>query len=118
MNKYYLTNHSYYNNIYVKAIFFTKIILYFEVTMKKLFIFLIITLSVFCETIDPDYKWYDPKEVIEKYDQLLPGDILILSKGSKFRESWGHSAVLNDEKNSRISCLFHRLSRSTYTFLG
>lgn len=28
----------------------------------------------------------------------MPGDILILSKGSRFREMWGHSVILNNEK--------------------
>ena len=66
--------------------------------MKKIIMLLIILFLVSCESIDPNYQWYTPREVISKMDQLMPGDILILSKGSRFREMWGHSVILNDEK--------------------
>ena len=66
--------------------------------MKKIIMLLMVLLLVSCESIYPNYQWYTPREVISKIDQLRPGDILILSKGSRFREMWGHSVILNDEK--------------------
>lgn len=66
--------------------------------MKKIIMLLLILLLTSCESIDPRYQWYTPKEVISKMDQLRPGDILILSKGSRFREMWGHSVILNNDK--------------------
>ncbi len=66
--------------------------------MKKIIMLFMILFLVSCESIDPNYQWYTPREVISKMDQLMPGDILILSKGSRFREMWGHSVILNDEK--------------------
>lgn len=66
--------------------------------MKKILLLLIVILFTSCNSIDPKYQWYTPKEVISKYEQLQPGDILILSKGTRFREIWGHSVILNDEK--------------------
>ncbi|MBP9478961.1 MAG: hypothetical protein KBF12_10100 [Sebaldella sp.] len=65
--------------------------------MKKILLLLITILFISCESIDSKYVWYSPQEVIEKSDQLLPGDILILSKGSKFKEMWGHSVIINAE---------------------
>ena len=60
---------------------------------------LIFSLFISCQSIDPKYNWYTPKEVIENQDKLEPGDILILSKKSNLHSMWGHSSVLNKEKN-------------------
>ncbi len=65
--------------------------------MKKILLILIAVLFISCESIDSKYVWYTPQEVIAKADQLLPGDILILSKGSRFKEMWGHSVIVNTE---------------------
>lgn len=51
-----------------------------------------------CQTINPNYTWYTPREVLENQDKLEPGDILILSKRNTLRSMWGHSAVLNEDK--------------------
>lgn len=66
---------------------------------KNIILFAILSfLLISCETINPKYTWYSAKEVVEKSDQLQPGDILILSKKSTLRSMWGHSAVLNEHK--------------------
>lgn len=67
--------------------------------LKNLVLFAILLFALIsCETINPKYKWYQAKEVVEKSSQLQPGDILILSKRSTLRSMWGHSAVLNEHK--------------------
>ncbi len=67
--------------------------------IKKFFLFFILfSLFISCQTIDPKYTWYSSKEIIENQDKLEPGDILILSKRNTLRSMWGHSAVLNEHK--------------------
>ncbi|MBP6281831.1 MAG: hypothetical protein KA384_07280 [Leptotrichiaceae bacterium] len=61
--------------------------------------FLLFSLFISCQSIDPKYNWYTSKEVIENQDKLEPGDILILSKKRNLHSMWGHSSVLNKEKN-------------------
>ena len=67
--------------------------------LRKVFLTVMLALLlVACKSIDPNYKWYSAKEVIDKSEKLQPGDILVLSKKSSLRSMWGHVAVLNEEK--------------------
>lgn len=72
---------------------------YVQKNFKKIFLMILLSLLFMsCQSINPKYTWYSPKEIIEKADQLQPGDILILSKKASLRSMWGHSAVLNRDK--------------------
>ena len=73
--------------------------LIFKNIKKICLIFLLFSLFISCQSIDPKYNWYTSKEVIENQDKLEPGDILILSKKRNLHSMWGHSSVLNKEKN-------------------
>ena len=73
--------------------------IYLKGNIKRLMLFLILTLSLICKTKPEDkYIWYSPREVISNADKLQPGDILILSKRPTLRSMWGHAAVLNEHK--------------------
>ena len=55
--------------------------IYLKRNIKRLMLFLILTLSLICKTKPEDkYFWYTTHEVISNADKLQPGDILILSK--------------------------------------
>ena len=73
--------------------------IYLKGNIKRLMLFLILTLSLICKTKPEDkYFWYTTHEVISNADKLQPGDILILSKKPTLRSMWGHAAVLNEHK--------------------
>ncbi len=70
-----------------------------ELKMKRLILITImILMAISCQSIDPKFNWYSPKELITQADKLKPGDILILSKRPTLRSMWGHAAILNDKK--------------------
>ncbi len=70
-----------------------------QINVKRILLLIsLVFLFMSCQSINPKYKWYSPKEMIEKAEQLQPGDILILSKKATIRSMWGHSAVLNRHK--------------------
>ena len=71
---------------------------YLKANIERFLIFLVMTLVISCQTINPKYHWYTPREVISNIDKLQPGDILILSKRMTLRSMWGHAAVLNEHK--------------------
>ena len=73
--------------------------IYLKGNIKRLMLFLILTLSLICKTKPEDkYFWYTTHEVISNADKLQPGDILILSKKPTLRSMWGHAAIINENR--------------------
>ena len=66
------------------------------IVKKTVFLFIVISTTLFCQITDPSYKWYPVTELIEKANKLKTGDILVLSKQHTILQSQGHVAVINE----------------------
>ena len=61
--------------------------------MKKLLL-LLLFLSNFSLS---NTKWYSFRELIENKNKIQPFDIIVLSKGDKLFQSWGHCFLVNED---------------------
>ena len=61
--------------------------------MKKLLL-LLIFLSNFSLS---NTKWCSFRELIENKNKIQPFDIIVLSKGDKLFQSWGHCFLVNED---------------------
>ena len=66
--------------------------------MKKLIILFILVLSSlnFSANIN-NTKWYSFLTLVVNYDKLKSYDIIVLEKGNKFTQQWGHCYILNED---------------------
>ena len=61
--------------------------------MKKILFILLLT----CSLSLADIKWYSFRELIDNQNKIQPFDIIVLSKGNKLFQQWGHCFLVNED---------------------
>ena len=61
--------------------------------MKKILFILLLT----CSLSLADIKWYSFRELIDNQNKIQPFDIIVLSKGDKLFQQWGHCFLVNED---------------------
>ena len=79
--------------------------------MKKILFILLLT----CSLSLADIKWYSFRELIDNQNKIQPFDIIVLSKGDKLFQQWGHCFLVNEDMKLTINFDYTKWFGSGYT---